>query len=102
MVALTPEGRALADIPEQPPTLAALHDRWCAVVTAPQAAILRRVIDLYPDATSKNELAECIGVSPTSGGYFNNLGRLRTLGAIAYPRPGAVVATGLLFPEGLP
>lgn len=34
-----------------------------------------------------------------SGGYFNNLGALRTLGVIDYPTPGRVVATSVLFLE---
>lgn len=38
-----------------------------------------------------------IGVSPTSGGYFNNLGSLRTLGVLDYPALGHVVATPILF-----
>lgn len=37
----------------------------------------------------------------TSGGYFNNLGRLRTLGAIHYPQKGTVRATDILFPKGV-
>lgn len=36
-------------------------------------------------------------MSPTSGGYFNNLGALRTLGVIDYPSPGRVVALPVLF-----
>src|SRR5690606_8232293 len=31
--------------------------------------------------------------SPTSGGYFNNLGRLRSCGLIDYPEPGLVALT---------
>jgi hypothetical protein len=63
--------------------------------------ILRALIELYPESVEKGELAEQIGVSPTSGGYFNNLGRLRTLGAVDYPQAGSVAATALLFPEHL-
>ena len=40
-----------------------------------------------------------VGVSRTSGGYFNNLGRLRTLGAIDYPQKGQVRAADILFPK---
>jgi hypothetical protein len=87
--------------PETPATLASLHDAWCAVLTASQAAILLALIAVYPDEIEKGALAEQLGVSPTSGGYFNNLGRLRTLGAVDYPRAGSVAATALLFPEHL-
>lgn len=45
-------------------------------------------------------LADRIGVSPTSGGFFNNLGSLRSLGLIEYPRPAEVAALPVLFLEG--
>lgn len=53
---------------------------------------------LEPSA-GKDDLAVATGQSPTSGGYFNNLGRLRSLGLIDYPRPGFVVAKSVLFLE---
>jgi len=49
--------------------------------------------------SNKDVLADSIGVSKTSGGYFNNLGSLRTMGLIDYPSPGRVVATSILFLE---
>lgn len=54
---------------------------------------------LTPFVRGKTALAEQIGVSPTSGGYFNNLGRLRTLGMINYPVPREVRAAEVLFPR---
>lgn len=39
--------------------------------------------------------------SPTSSGYTNNLGGLRTLGLIDYPSGGMVAATERLFPPAL-
>ena len=44
----------------------------------------------------RNGLAEVIEVRPTSGGYFNNLGALRSLGLIDYPEPGYVKAEPLV------
>lgn len=52
----------------------------------------------YPQAIAKEELAKCIAVSPESGSYANNLGRLRTLGVIDYPKRGYVRAKDVLFP----
>jgi hypothetical protein len=49
----------------------------------------------------REELAAAAEQSPTSSGYANNLGRLRTLGLIEYPTGGYVAATELLFPDGL-
>jgi uncharacterized protein len=41
----------------------------------------------------KAQLALMADTRPTSGSYFNNLGALRTVGMIDYPRPGAVMLT---------
>ena len=63
------------------------------------ATILRAAVAAYPRSIAKDELADQVGVSRTSGGYFNNLGRLRTLGAITYPERGTVRAAEILFPK---
>lgn len=100
-VSLTDFGRALAN-PAQPiRTLADLHQAWYARLSRPQAKILEQVIAAYPHAVGKNELAERAGQSATSSGYQNNLGALRSLGLVDYPRAGYIVATTLLFPDGL-
>lgn len=96
--ALTAAGREVANKPTKAPTLADLHESWLRVVPAPQAAILRVLIEHHPKSMPKDELADTVGVSRTSGGYFNNLGRLRTLGAIDYPEKGTARAASLLFP----
>ena len=64
-----------------------------------QARILREVLAIYPQPIAKDALAKRIAVSPESGSYANNLGRLRTLGVIDYPRRGYVQAKDVLFPE---
>jgi hypothetical protein len=101
VVALTDAGRELANAPDAPPTLAELHERWLAILDRPKARILQAVIERYPDDIAKADLAEIVEQSAISSGYTNNLGRLRLLGLIDYPAGGRVVATGLLFPEGL-
>jgi uncharacterized protein DUF87 len=97
-IALTATGRTLATFPAKPPTLADLHASWLAIVTRPQAAILTPLIERYPAPVAKSDLADLAGVSGNSSGYANNLGFLRTLGAIDYPQKGMVRATDLLFP----
>lgn len=94
-VGFTDEGRALATPSDD---RRAVHEHWLDVVTAPQRAILEALIDHHPASIEKGELAGVVGVSPTSGGYFNNLGRLRTLGAIAYPQRGHVALTRHVMP----
>ncbi len=95
-VTLTAEGRAIAH-ESDPTTVEQMQAMLCEKVGAARAAILRALIEVYPADLSRDELAERIGVSPTSGGYFNSLGSLRTLGVLDYPSPGQVVALPVLF-----
>ena len=100
-VQLTDAGRAQAVPAQQLLSLREVHDRWLGVLDKSKEAILRTVLEAHPAGMSKTDLAEAIGVSPSSSGYQNNLGALRTLGAITYPAAGRVAASKLLFPEGL-
>lgn len=98
-VALTDAGKAIANTPEKAPTLADLHASWLAMVTRPQAAILAPLIACYPGSVDRDQLAAFADVSAASSGYANNLGFLRTMGAIDYPERGKVRAAAILFPE---
>lgn len=100
-VALTALGSSHAHGVESLSTLAQLHDAWCSYLSAPQERIVRALLAIYPDALTRADLAEVAEQSANSGGYSNNLGALRTLGLVDYPRSGHVAATGLLFPAGL-
>lgn len=99
-VALTSEGRALAIVDGVPETTRELHDAIRAKLPPAKWRIIQALIARYPHTLTKDALAGAIGVSPTSGGYFNNLGSLRSLGLIGYPRPSEVVALPVLFLEG--
>lgn len=96
-VALTDNGAAIASTDGVPETTDELHDAIKAKLPAAKWKILASLIAVYPKALTKDALAEEIDVSPTSGGYFNNLGSLRSLGLIDYPRPSEVVAKPVLF-----
>lgn len=100
-VSLTDAGAEQAHDVEPITGVEELHESWYRILPRPQAAILRALIDIYPEAMRKDDLAAQVDVSPTSGGYFNNLGRLRTLGAVEYPSPGMVRAADILWPEGV-
>jgi len=100
-VSLTDAGREAAGPVEPITGVAELHESWYRILPRAQSAILRALIEMYPEAAQKDDLAVQLGVSPTSGGYFNNLGRLRTLGAIEYPGRGMVRAAEILWPAGL-
>lgn len=100
-VALTDAGRKVADPGDPIDSLHEYHRQWLSMITRPQAAILGELIRIHPEPVDKIELAARIGVSDLSSAYGNNLGALRTMGAISYPQKGTVAATDLLFPEGL-
>lgn len=100
-VALTPAGRSAAQNGGALTSNADLHRAWFSKLAAPKVRILEQLIRIYPESISKTALAELAGQSPTSSGYGNNLGNLRSLGLIHYPQGGVVAATELLFPPAL-
>lgn len=100
-VALTDAGRERANPPEPIQSVTELHEAWYAKLSRPKVAILSELIAIYPSEIDKTQLAEQANQSASSSGYTNNLGALRSLGLIEYPKPGMVVATELLFPKEL-
>ncbi|MGO9960833.1 MAG: helicase HerA-like domain-containing protein [Solirubrobacteraceae bacterium] len=96
-VTLTSAGRAIAEATNAPSTTAELHALVRELVPRAQMAILERLIEAYPDRISREDLAERVDVPSTSGGFKNNLGRLRSLGLIDYPASGYVAALPVLF-----
>ena len=98
-VALTAEGRELASATHAPSTAAELQEYAYRLVGGPKARLLRELVDAYPEALTKQELADRAGASPTSSSFSNNLGSLRSLGLIDYPSPGYVAALPILFLE---
>lgn len=100
-VALTESGRAIARSGRGPKSLQELHDVWFSKLPGTHERILRVVVEAYPDSISREEIAADLGLSHTAGSFKNYLGALRSLGLINYPADGIVIATDLLFPEGL-
>ena len=98
-VALTDAGLSAANGTGSPTTLLALHEAWASKLSNPQGRIIRELIRVYPASIDRNQLAELARQSPTSSGYSNNLGRMRSLGIIT--KRGPIAATRLLFPVGL-
>jgi hypothetical protein len=98
MVALSVEGAALAMPPAHAPTHAAIMELIAVRLAPAQMRILTAASNAYPDDVTKDDLALMVEASPTSSGYQNNLGRLRTLGFITYPSAGRVRAGEGLFP----
>lgn len=97
--ALTDAGRALADGQQAPASAEEMQEFVRGLVGPSKARIVDVLVEVYPDALPKEELADRAGASATSSGYTNNLGSLRSLGLIDYPTPGYAVATPVLFLE---
>ena len=100
-VALTAEGAALADAGLPVKSRAELHGLWIDRLGNVAGRILSPLLVTYPEALRSDEVAAAAGYHPNAKSYSNMKGRLRTLGLIDYPRPGELVATKVLFPEGL-
>jgi hypothetical protein len=74
-----------------PPKVGAKTD-----LSAPQTRILEALASfraLGIDAVARSNVAVFAGASPTSSGFANNLGWLRTRGLVDYPAGGAVAIT---------
>jgi len=99
-VALTTAGHAMAVVGNVPTTSAELHAIVQRRLPPARWRIVATLIDAYPGDVDRAELGERSDQSPTSGGYANNLGALRSLGLLDYPSKGRVVATPALFLEG--
>ncbi|BAQ16966.1 hypothetical protein [Methyloceanibacter caenitepidi] len=98
MLALTDAGAGLANHPDAAPTHQDVMAKLAERFPPAQMRILEALAAIYPNAAGKEELADWIGASSSSGAYKNNLGRLRSFGVIDYPAQGQVVATERLFP----
>jgi hypothetical protein len=97
-IALTDEGRNLANAPEKLLNTEELHARVLARLTGPERKLLRELLAVYPQDLSNEELAERSGYA--IGGAFNNpKGRLRSLGLVEYPSARRIKARALLFLE---
>lgn len=97
-VSLTEDGRPLATDPGLPSTNEGVQAEVLRRLPGPQATLLRALIARWPKSITREELASECGYSPTSGGYANLLGKLRTGALIDYPDRGHVVALDVLFP----
>ena len=76
------------------PTGRALLDHWLASLGRAERAILQVVVDAYPAALTRADIATRAGYAATGGGFANALGRVRTLGLITRGEP--IVANAAL------
>lgn len=99
-VALTDAGRVLANPPARPRTAAELQSRICEMLGGASSRILQPLIEAYPNALPRENVAARAGYGNlASKGFVNAISRLRTLGFVDYPDRNSVVAMPVLFLE---
>lgn len=83
-IALTGAGVILADGLNLPtlPAGAALYAYWTERLKPHEAAVLRVLVDAWPDEMDREHIATVTGYRDTSSTIKNALGRLRTLGLV--------------------
>jgi hypothetical protein len=100
MVELTDEGRAIAT-DDAPRSLAEFHARWQSKLSGTPGRMLEVLIQRYPRVITKEALAAAVNISHTTGTFSNYLSELRVPGLMRDVSRSEVVASDLLFPEGL-
>ena len=78
------------------PTGRRLLEMWLVKLQKAPRLCLEQLYDAYPDALSRDELAECTGYAAKGGGFQNAISRLNTLGLIDRTKDG-IRATENLF-----
>jgi hypothetical protein len=99
-IELTDEGRAMAT-DDAPRSLAEFHARWQSKLSGTPGRMLEVLILRYPKPITKELLASAVGISHTTGTFSNYLSELRVPGLMRDVSRSEVVASDLLFPEGL-
>jgi hypothetical protein len=77
-IEITSEGRAALGSYDPLPTGEALRDYWMRELDKAAGEFLRVVCEAYPDALTRDEIAERAGYSPTSRHVDNTLAQLRS------------------------
>lgn len=99
---MTGEGRGAAPLPDVDHDTSAILEHCLRAVASQEAKILRVVHGAYPESVSRIQVAENLNVSPTSGGFRNSLGGLRTAGMITYPDTESLRCAVWMFTVGSP
>lgn len=95
-VRLTAAGETTAEHQEVP-TTEELHGRVRAILESRHVKLFDAVVSAYPDALTREQLAEATGYQPGNGNFNNLVGKLSGLEIVTYPQPGHVRAADWLF-----
>lgn len=101
VVCLTENGRAQSNEPAAPRTSADIQNRIVQLLGGASSRILQPLIEAYPQAVSRDEVAAAAGYGNlNSKGFANALGRLRSLGFVVNAGVGFLRAADVLFLPG--
>lgn len=96
-VSITENGLHLTGDVDAPSGDEELQQSWYNVLSQPQARILQKLVHIFPQSISKDDLAVSLDVSSLSSGYKANISNLKVLGAIETLPENQVKATKELF-----
>lgn len=98
-LALTEAGAAIAQAPEAPPTIEALHEAVRANLDGPLVRLLDPLLEAWPEPMTADAVGEWSGYEPSGGTFQKYRGQLRSREIIDYPSRGHLRAADWLFPE---
>jgi hypothetical protein len=98
LMQLTSQGAAIAKVTAAFHSNHQLHQLWFDKLPTIQMRLLQVLIQQYPDAITRQDLADKVQLSATARYFKNNLSALRLLAIIDYPDTKSAIATELLFP----
>jgi hypothetical protein len=100
-IVLTEAGQRVADYPNAPRSAEEVQQRVISLLGGASGRILEPLIQAYPSALAREDVARAAGYGHLqSKGFVNAISRLRTLGFVDYPDRGSIVAKPVLFLEG--
>lgn len=97
VVALTPEGLAIANIPRAG-TAAELRDMARSLLEPQPGRVFDVVYEAYPEEIRRDAIAEAVGLSPTASTVGVYIAQVAAYGIIENAGRGAVRAADWLFP----
>jgi hypothetical protein len=97
-IVLTAAGARIARAPDQRPDHIELMSRLGAVLSGPQMTFMKVLAGRFPQPISREDLGLATAYQVNTGTFNTYLSSLKTLGLIAYPKAGEVIAVEWLFP----
>jgi uncharacterized protein len=99
-VSITEAGRSVAEVPDLR-SRADIHALWYQRVKGNELAFLQVLIEAWPHPMSLDQMGERIGKNMNAGPIRGAINALVEKGLASFPDDSSMVASSLLFPEGL-